>query len=81
MLLVLDMRQAIGKRTSHEMGHLEICMSAKSQVMLDQVLEKAHMTRLNGWYFLSIDIDEGNAALFPSIYLFSQWPFSSHLAI
>ena len=64
MLLVLDMRQATGSRTvSHAIGHLEICMSANSQVMLDQVLERAHMTWLNGWSFLSIDIDERNAAI------------------
>ena len=73
MLLVRDMRRAIGSRTSsHRIGHLEIYMAANSQVMLDQVLERAHMTWLNGWSFLSIDTNEHNAAMFPSIYLFPR---------
>lgn len=57
--------------SSHEIGHLEICMSGNSQVMLDQVLERAHMTWLTGRSFLIIDINEHTAAImFPSTYLF-----------
>ena len=55
MLLVLDMHRVNESQTSsYEIGHFGnhyVC--ANSQVMLDQVLEKAHMTWFKGWLFLS----------------------------
>ena len=76
MLLVLDMHRVNESQTSsYEIGHLELTMSANSQVMLDQVLERAHMTWFKGWLFLSFYINEHNAVMFPSICLFPMHIF------
>ena len=64
-----------GQIDIYSRGHLESNRSWKWQVMLDQVLERAHMTMLNGWFSLSMDIYECSTAMFSSHWHLPIWHF------